>query len=432
MFDDFDLDSQTVTILNGEPNVSLTYHETEQNAIDGSMALVSNYTNIVPYSQILWVRAQNDLTGCFTIVNLELQVLDAPVIPIDLMPLDANPTDNIYVVCDDDSDGFNTFDFDTAVTPVVLGSQDPATYPISYYTTLADAEAGINAIVNTGNYANASNPQTIWVKLDSANGCETIRSFEIEVEFPPVVVTPTSLDVCDDLDADYYENNDGLTIIDLTVKDNEIIGSNASWVVSYHTTQANAQSGTQDIPDATMFLNTIQGAQTVWVRVVDANTGCFSVTTLTIRVLPNPSPSQDPSDIELCDYDNSPDGIEVFDLTVNETYILNGEGTPADPRHVSYYTDLDDALMGANAIVDPTMHSNEDPDNLGSGLSPQTIYVRVTNGTDEVGAGGTGCYTIVSFDIIVNPLPIVPADDLNIYACELMTDTIYNLSLIHI
>ena len=85
--------------------------------------------------------------------------------------------------------------------------------------------------------------------------------------------------------------------------------------------------------------------------------------------------------------------------------------------------------MGANAIVDPTMHSNEDPDNLGSGLSPQTIYVRVTNGTDEVGAGGTGCYTIVSFDIIVNPLPIVPADDLNIYACELVTDTIYNFDL---
>ena len=430
VFDDFDLDSQTVTILDGEPNTILSYHETEQNAIDSSMALLSPYTNIVSYNQILWVRAENTVTGCYTIVNLELQVLDSPVIPIDIDPLDASAGDNVYVVCDDDNDGFNTFDFETSVTPVVLGTQLPADFPISYYLNQANAEAGINAIVNTGNYTNISNPQTIWVKLDSANGCETIRSFDIRVEFPPVLITPTALEVCDDLDADYYESNDGINpSIDLTVKDAAIIMGNASWVVTYHITQANAVSGTQDIPDATMFANTTPGAQTIWVRVVDANTGCFSITTLTIRVTPNPSPSQNPNDIELCDDNNSPDGIEIFDLTVNETFILNGEGTPADPRHVSYYTELADALTATTPIADATMHSNVNPSDTTTGISPQTIYVRVTNGTDELGLGGTGCFTIVSFDIIVNPLPLIPAADLNLYACELMTDNVYNFDL---
>ena len=58
-----------------------------------------------------------------------------------------------------------------------------------------------------------------------------------------------------------------------------------------------------DIPDATMFLNTVQGAQTVWVRVVDANTGCFSVTTLTYEYYQTHHQVKIQSDIELCDYD---------------------------------------------------------------------------------------------------------------------------------
>ena len=53
--------------------------------------------------------------------------------------------------------------------------------------------------------------------------------------------------------------------------------------------------------------------------------GCIAYTTLTIRVLPNPTPSTDPADIGLCDYDNTGDEIEVFDITINEAYIINGE-----------------------------------------------------------------------------------------------------------
>ncbi|PSG86054.1 T9SS type B sorting domain-containing protein, partial [Aurantibacter aestuarii] len=425
IFDMFDLDSQTISILNGEPNVTITYHETEQNAISGAMDLSSPYENIQPFSQLLWVRAENNTTGCYRIVNLELQVLNSPVIPNNIDPIDATPGDNIYIVCDDNNDGFNVFNFDMNVTPVVLGTQNPADFPISYYTTQNNAISGINPITNTASYPNVTNPQTIWVRLDNANGCETIRSFQIEVEFPPVIVTPTVLNACDDLDANYYEDNDGFTTFDLTVKDGEITNNDPSLVVSYHTTAASAQAGTVTIPDPTMFVNTVNAVQTIYVRVVDANTGCFSTTTLTVRVRPNPSPTQNPMDIELCDDNNSPDGIEVFDLTQNAVDIINGEPNVS----LTYYTDLNEALAGVNFIVDPTMHSNEDPANPGTGISPQTIYVRVTSGSDVNGTGGTGCYTIVDFDIIVNPLPVIPTDDLDIRECEPNTDNVFTFDL---
>jgi len=111
-------------------------------------------------------------------------------------------------------------------------------------------------------------------------------------------------------------------------------------------------------------------------------------------VLPNPTPTQNPDNLELCDDVNvvgPNDLIEIFDLTTNEVATLNGEiGVSA-----SYYTDLNDALAGTNTIVDPTMHSNEDPANPGTAINPQTIYMRVTNGIDPIGYLMTELQTLI-------------------------------------
>jgi gliding motility-associated-like protein len=119
----------------------------------------------------------------------------------------------------------------------------------------------------------------------------------------------------------------------------------------------------------------------------------------------------------LCDDTNSGDLEEVFNLTVNEPLMLN-----AFDETVTYYTTMAFAESGANPIPNPTAYTNTDP--------TQTIYVRVTNTGDPANPldNGTGCYTIVSFDIIVNPLPAtVPVDD--IIVCELNTDGFYTFDL---
>ncbi|AUC74251.1 choice-of-anchor L domain-containing protein [Olleya sp. Bg11-27] len=426
----FDLDSQTISILNGESGVSISYHETEADATSDINPLTSPYTNIVPSNQNVYVRAENDITGCFTIVILPLDVQPSPVVPITI---------DDYIVCDDNNDGFNQFDFDTVMTPQILGTQNPADFTLTYHTTALNAESGNSPIVNTSNYTNVTNPQTIYIRLVSnTNGCVTTGQFEIIVEFPPVLVQPTPLAICDELDANYYENNDDIATFDLTVKNDEIIAGNVSWIVAYYETQADAQADVNVIADPTQYTNMMVGTnpanpQTVYVRVTNSITGCFSFTTLTIRVLPNPTPLENPDNIELCDdvaVVGPNDLIELFDLTQDAAVILNGEGiNPSDPRHLSYYTDLDNALMGTTPIADPTMHSNEDPTNPGVAITPQTIYVRVTNGTDEIGTSGTGCYTIVSFDIIVNPLPEVSPIEDYIY-CELFSDGQYGFDLV--
>ncbi|MEZ4855699.1 MAG: T9SS type B sorting domain-containing protein [Gelidibacter sp.] len=391
----FDLETRTQEIINGELDIAITYHETMDDANTGQNPLVSPYNNIVPNTQTVYARAENTVTGCYSIVALELNVLPSPVVPLAMAD---------YVVCDTDSNGIAQFDL-TTQNAIILGTQNPSNFTLTYHLSQANADAGTNPIVNVGNYTNISNPQTIYIRLESvANGCVTTGAFDLRVELPPVAVQPTPLQVCDD------DVADEITMFDLTIKDNEITGGEASWSTSYYTTNADAQADTNAIDPATAYTNmSVNGnpanPQTLYVRVTDTDTGCTDFTTLTIRVLPNPTPSLDPSDLELCDDINTGDGQEVFDLTLNEAYIINGEsGVTA-----SYYETPSDAEEGTNAISDPTQYTNTNTD-----YSAQTIYVRVTNDI-------TGCYTIVNFNISVHPLPeVVAVTDYII--CELNTD----------
>uniref|UniRef100_UPI0006E299E0 PKD domain-containing protein n=1 Tax=Lacinutrix mariniflava TaxID=342955 RepID=UPI0006E299E0 len=233
-FDMFDLESQSTIIENGEPNVSTQYYETQADAMSGTNPLASPYANIVEDLQTVYVVVTNDLTLCSTIVTLDLEVLPSPVVPIAIAD---------YIICDDDNDGINQFDFDAVITPQIFtAGQTAADFTLSYHTTQALADSGNNPIVNTSNYTNVSNPQTIYIRLVSvANGCVTTGSFVIRVEFPPVIDTnyDNILTQCDDLDANYMEANDGFTFFDLTVEDIEITGvANVSWIVTYYETLA--------------------------------------------------------------------------------------------------------------------------------------------------------------------------------------------------
>jgi gliding motility-associated-like protein len=399
-FETFDLESKTLEIINGELDIAITYHETQSDADMGLNALVSPYTNIVMDQQMIYIRAENIITGCFNSSEvLMIRVLPSPEVPTAI---------DDYVICDTNSDGFSQFDL-TSKDAEILGAQLAADFMLSYHVTIADAESGANPIANVTSYTNVTNPQTIYIRLVSnLNGCVTTTGFfEIGVELPPEAIQPTPLQLCDDVIADE------VTVFDLTQKDAEITGGDASWSVSYYETNSDAQSETNAL-DAQSYSNTsVNGApanpQTLYVVVTDTDTGCVDYTTLTIRVLPNPTPSLDPEDIELCDDINPGDMQELFDLTENELYILNSEpGVTA-----TYYELLEDAELGLNAILDPTAYTNTS--------TPQTIYVRVTNDI-------TQCYTLVTFDIIVHPLPAVVGVT-DFILCELNTDGIDDFDL---
>ena len=397
----FNLETNEEEIINGELDIVLSYYSTLANAQNDVNAIdvVNPYYNIVPDNQIIFVRAENELTGCFTIVEQELITIPSPEIPLIIEDI---------IVCDDDYNDIALFDL-TQREEDILGEQSSSDVILTYHESLLDAETGDSPIVNTTSYQNLSNPQTIYVRLeDTVNGCVNTGTFNLIVTLPPEIVQAEPLQECDD------EIADQITEFDLTIKDSEITDGNIDWEVIYYETQQDAFDAVNPIENPEAYSNTSVAGnpanpQTLYVAVVN-EFGCIAYNYLTIEVLPNPTPNLDPSNIEQCDNNNAGDLIEIFDITVHEDYILNGESGVS----IAYHESLEDALNGVNPIIDPSNYANIIP-------GVQTLYVAVTKNI-------TGCPTVVTFDIIVNPLPDI-SSVADIVICEVNTDNVYDFDL---
>ncbi len=378
-FTAFDLESKSAEIRGSDPTLLVTYHENLLDATRGMFPLASPYDNIVAFNQTLYVRvAYNNPpsgTGCYAIVTLELIANPSPVIPQDLPDL---------IACDDD--GTAIFDL-TVQEDLILGTPPQTDVTITYHLNQADAIAGTPIIVQPEAFTNSTNPQTIWVRLDDdLTDCFAIGQFNLVVNSGLPITDPTPLEVCDDLG----EPNDGITAINLTVKNNEITNGVVTQGVSYFENEDDAQNNTNRINPETAYVNT-SNPQILYVRVEDSNSSCISFTTLTIKVIPNPNPIT-PDPIELCDYNviilpGPYDEVEIFDLTIREAQILHGNNWT-----VAYYESYDNAVNDFNPISPLETSSYQNISN------PQIIYVRTTNPNSL-------CFEIVELELIVNPIP---------------------------
>ena len=389
----FMLTDKDLEISNGVAGITISYHETMSDAENEVNALSSPYNNIQVDTQTVFARIVNPTitTLCATIVELVLVV---------------NPTPQLFdptslEVCDDDADEFAQFNLTTKADEF-LDLVPASEVTIGYYETQVDAQNETFEIVTPADYTNLSNPQTVWIRVAyNATGCEKITSLELIVNPLPVLVDPSPLLLCDD-----NAPGDELEAFTLEDREGQILNGQTGLDFSYHLTQLDAEANSS--PLSSPYTN-ISNPQTVFVRVSNQVTGCYDFTSLTLEVLPIPVP-QTPANIDLCDDNASGNGQEVFDLTQNETFLLDGElgVTP------TYHETLTDAEAGTNPIQFPDTYTN-------TNIPIQTIYVRVTNDI-------TGCFAIVDFDVIVNPLPEAnPVATL--IACELNTDGIYAFDL---
>ena len=225
------------------------------------------------------------------------------------------------------------------------------------------------------------NNYTITVK-DILNGCtNTTAPIAIVNSVNDVIVNvnPLPLKDCD-------PNNDGFVAFDLTQIINSITGGNPGYAVTFHETEDSATVGGEIIPSPLSYGNINPWNQTIFVRVDSNATTCFEVVPLQLIVDPTPVATE-PDDYELCDSTGAV-GFESFDLTTTIPEIL-GSLNPLI-HAVTFYTSQAAAQAGTGSITNPTSYTSE----------TQTIYVRVENIL-------TGCYDILTLQLIVNPLPTI-------------------------
>src|SRR5690606_34165875 len=392
----FDLTSMNPIILSNASNpnnyqvdfyLTLEDAQNDDNAIDPA----DNFSNLVlgpngPYT--IFVAGTDLITGCRS--YRPMTIVKAP------MPKPM--TDNIVPLelCDSvtEDDLMEEFDLTSYEGYIRNGN---TSLIISYHQTEEEAQNNENAIVNPDTYFTAST--TIYIRVSNQpvgnQSCAVVIELEVVVN-PLPTVAQNYYAICE-------ENSTGFAQFDLNGFTPTLLGPTQNpddFLVEYYLTLAEAEDQVNPINQGIPYENTTQGAQTIYVHIINTITECERIAELTLYA-EEAAVANVVQDITLCDdEDGINDGIRELNLDdFWKDDVLGGQDEMQFA--VTYHFTEEDAQNDVNAIADPTAYSNTD--------SPysQTIYIRVEN-TNTL----TPCYDIAVAQILIEGLaePMITSD----------------------
>ena len=382
-FANFDLTTIIYEVLEGLTGVSVSFHETYDDAISGTNAIAdeTNYANTVIDEQIIYIRVIDDISGCVAVTPIEIHT--------NLLLTGTILRD--FSLCDMSND--NTEEFDLInITQTIINDLPDVT--VTFYESETDRDNQTNAINTALPYSPLSNPQTLYLTLSNTTCSEFA---EVNLIINPIIEFNSigSVDVCD-------ENQDGITSIDLHFFDSLVTEGQNNFTVNYYENESDANSNINVLPP---FYTNISNPQIIYTRITFNNTGCSSVNEFEISVLPAPITAT-PSQIIVCDDDQ--DALSIIDLTTTISQLV----TDTTDRTITFHNTLPDANSSNNSISNPTSYSS----------NTQTIFARVENDI-------TGCYSTESFEVIINTLPVF-INISNYTICENASDGIGGFTFI--
>jgi len=274
-----------------------------------------------------------------------------------------NPVANAVLdqtVCDDSSnDGVADFDL-SALETMILGGQTAANFSITFHNTQADADTN-TAGITPANAVSLANASSVFARIENATSPSCFDTTEIMffVEVSPILNPVSAQIVCDDA------SNDGVEIFDLSVIEDEILGTQnpADVAISFHNSQAGA--------------NTIESTIS----------SCFETTEIVFTVSAAPF-ANNVSNQVVCD-DPSNDGVEAFDLTTLETDILGTQS--ASDFSITFHT----TQVGAD-----TNTGNITPATSAMITDNGSVFARIENSTNS------SCFDTTEITFTLNESPV--------------------------
>lgn len=379
----FDLNQFHNLINPSGTSLIYTYFANQVDADAGVNRIFSPYTNINNPDSIV-IRGMNPLTGCYSTAQVNITVNTPPELGSDFEEIDA---------CDQDYDGFATFDLTSVENEFVAGLTN---ITITYHSTAQDAEIGANAIANPSAFDNTiPNVQTVYIRVvNSSNGCAIVAPVMLWTNYIIDNVNIQNESVCDD-------DGDGFVDFNLFTLGDRILSNTENIEIAFYTTEADQLADINRLDVNTPFTNTTN-PQTLFIRLFSPT--CVEFAEIELEVLPafDLPPL---SDQVYCDEDQ--DTVTSI-LLANFSADVLATIAPA-AGSVMYYTNQQDAETGINAITSITSVTN-----------PITVYVRVTN--------QSGCFDVSDMSILVEPAPI--ANDLDdVTICDNDQDGVSNVDL---
>jgi gliding motility-associated-like protein len=253
-----------ITASVGNSNLTVTYHDSQNSANDGSSPLNTMYENTAS-TETIYVRVVDNDTTCISTTSFEIIVLPIPDV--------GNPV--ALEECDVSGSRQANFTLSENNSLIIDGQTNMS---VTYYETRTEALAG-GLGLDDQDFENNGSPQSIFYRIENNSTlCFNVGEFQIEAVDAPVAIMPSSLDQCD--------NGNGRTTIDLNQLTNAVTGGQTDTSLSFFESQADAEA------NAGAVSRNYQYSQdtTIFIRVDDDNTDCVSYTTveLIFNELPDP------------------------------------------------------------------------------------------------------------------------------------------------
>lgn len=196
------------------------------------------------------------------------------------------------------------------------------------------------------------------IELDETNNTDTSKVTLIE---GPPVNKPTDIVVCD-------EEEWGYVGFDLTLKNTEVT-TEEQYLISYHESENDAEAGGKKIQNYAYYKVKSYSSKTIWVRVLDEQTGCANITSFKITVQKKPF-TEVPQPIMLCNYkDNTAAAnLSLAHLILERTIMYMEE------VELRFYPTRIDAETASNEISNLTTYY---PPRF-----PNIVYIKVIGRTN--------------------------------------------------
>lgn len=334
-----------------------------------NLVLRADYSNTVQET----IETNNTFT-------LSVSIWLPPVLPTAIPNFTACETFN--------NSNVGIFDFSGYTTSLQNSPSDVVTF----YTSLGDAQNGITgSITNPQNYtSNSTNPQTIYVRLQDANGCYSIGSFTltaVDCLFPDGVISINTIaQQCDSrlLSVNYTVSNpDSFDILPagtpIAIYINNSLYSTALTPRDLAVNEILTLTLSLDIPASYGSSVTIDmviddnGTGAGIVTEINENNNTSNIVTIGFWISPV---LRQPADLTACETFNG-SGVGSFDFSAYTDSLKNNTNDT-----ISFHTSLLEAQNGSPDISQPSAYVT----------APGTIvYVRLED--------SHGCYDVKSFTL---------------------------------
>ncbi|MFD2567059.1 DUF7948 domain-containing protein [Pseudotenacibaculum haliotis] len=371
----FDTSTVQSQILNGQSGVVVSYFDSNGNEFTN---LPNPMTNSIPNGETITVRISNENNlGCYVESEFHLVVNGLPLI---------TAIDDL-VACDDNNDGYSTFDT-TGIETTLIGSQNN----VSLIFFDGNGNSLPNPLPNPLSNS-VQNTETITARVVNDNtGCFVETTFDLIVNPNPVAFTLDQLTACDD-------NGDGVSeYFDTSNVENQVLNGQTGMSVRYF--NQNGDELPNPLPNP--YTNSNPYNELITVRVTNDSSTCYTETSLQLQTVTQPTINQ-PNNLYACDQGN---GYAEFDTSDIEQQIIGNQ----TGLIVTYYNSNNEPLPSPL----PLSFQNTNP-------FSQTIHVRVEDASSPV------CYSETSFNLIINDLPQVNLEN-EYFICNLEPSLTLNVN----